>query len=69
MRVEQVVSRLGAANLRVGVGAWGGAQNGVNRLDVGPLRLSWFGGHTGARLAVDWRVRVEGNAQPTSGPR
>lgn len=69
MRVEQVVSRLGSANLRVGVGAWGGAQNGVNRLDVGPtLRLSWFGGHAGVRLAVDWRVRVEGNAQPTSGP-
>ena len=69
MRVEQVVRRLGAVNLRAGLGAWGGAQEGVSRMDVGPTaRLSWGTGHVAGRLAIDWRVRVAGNAMPTTGP-
>jgi hypothetical protein len=73
-RVEKVVTglRLGASgqgDLRVGLGAWGGAQDKVGRLDMGPsLRLTMSNGHAGARLALDWRMRVEGNAMPSSGP-
>jgi hypothetical protein len=69
MRVERVVEKLGRANVRIGLGAWGGAQENVSRLDIGPTaRLSWSEGRVGARLALDWRMRVEGNAAPTSGP-
>ena len=69
MRVEQVVRRLGSVNLRAGLGAWGGAQDGVNRLDIGPTaRMSWGTGRVAARLAIDWRVRVAGNAMPATGP-
>lgn len=55
--------------VRVGVGAWGGAQPGVERLDVGPtvalpLRL----GAVGSRVSVDYRLRVAGDAAPGSGP-
>lgn len=69
IRVEQVVAHVERAELRVGLGAWGGAQEGANRLDVGPtLRLGMRQGRVGARLAIDYRLRVRGNAMPSSGP-
>ena len=52
-------------NLSAGVGAWGGAQPGLARLDVGPrasLRVRSM------RLHADYRVKALGNAQPGSGP-
>lgn len=69
IRVEQVVTHVDRAELRMGLGAWGGAQEGANRLDVGPtLRIGMRQGRVGARLAVDYRLRVRGNAMPSSGP-
>lgn len=69
IRVEQVVTRGGGAELRMGLGAWGGAQQGANRLDIGPtLRIGMRQGQVGARIAIDYRLRVQGNAMPTSGP-
>jgi len=54
-------------NLKLGTGAWGAAQPGAARLDIGPevtYRLS------PARLSVSasYRVRVAGDARPGSGP-
>ena len=61
---------VGRAQARIGAGAWGGIQKGASRLDAGPgatvsmpLSPKVFG-----RLAVDWRFRVAGNAEPDSGP-
>ncbi len=69
MRVDRLVTRLAGGELRAGAGAWGGAQQGAGRLDVGPtLRLGWAKDRVGARLSLDWRVRVEGHAAPSSGP-
>jgi hypothetical protein len=54
---------------RLGAGAWGAAQPGVARVDVGPhaeLRLPL--GPTAASLSADWRFRIGGNARPGSGP-
>ncbi|MGY6551288.1 MAG: hypothetical protein ACXIT4_05260 [Erythrobacter sp.] len=54
--------------LSVGAGAWGGAQRDANRVDVGPhMRLEWQMGSVPARLSVDWRERVSGDAAPESG--
>jgi len=52
-------------NLSAGFGAWGGAQPGINRLDVGP-RISL---RVGSRMRAhfDYRLNVAGNAQPGSG--
>lgn len=53
----------------VGGGAWGGAQPGVARLDVGPhvgLRLPI--GRVVLRGTAEWRFRVAGDAAPDSGP-
>lgn len=54
-----------AGRVRLGAGAWAAAQPGVARLDAGPhlsLRLP------GVTLALDWRVRLAGDAAPRSGP-
>lgn len=70
VRVDRQVTRIGGAELRAGGGVWGGAQEGASRLDLGPgatLGLS-MGDGVFARLALDWRFRIAGNAEPDSGP-
>jgi hypothetical protein len=52
----------------VGGAAWGGAQKGANRLDLGPSpRVDFELDQTLARLSLDYRERVAGNAEPLSG--
>jgi hypothetical protein len=54
--------------LSLGAGAWGGAQEGAHRIDLGPtMRLDVTLGEVPARVSVDWRERVEGDAGPGSG--
>ena len=62
--------RLGGEDeLRVGVGAWGGAQKQAARFDIGPTASVAFRlGEARARLAVDYRLQVAGHAAPASGP-
>ena len=70
LRIDHVVAAIGRGELRAGAGSWGGAQKGVARADVGPgatLALP-VGATAAARLALDWRLRVAGNAAPSSGP-
>jgi hypothetical protein len=68
-RVERTVARLGDAEVSAGVGAWGGAQKGAARLDIGPTAaVSFRLGETRGRLAADYRVRIAGEAEPRSGP-
>lgn len=68
-RLERPMTRLGPVDLRLGGGAWGGAQRGAQRLDVGPAAtLALPLGAGGARLRAEWRFRVVGKAAPASGP-
>jgi hypothetical protein len=69
-RVDRRVARLGqAAEMRVGGGVWGGAQKGAARLDVGPSATASFRlGEAQSHVALDYRVRVAGAAEPGSGP-
>lgn len=54
--------------LSMGAGAWGGVQRDAGRLDVGPtMRLDFDLGEIPARVSVDWRERVAGEAEPGSG--
>lgn len=49
-----------------GFGLWGGAQPGLYRIDAGPrisVRI-----RDNIHAHVDWRQRLAGNAQPSSGP-
>ena len=67
-RAEKPVLRSGRFELRAGGGAWGGAQRGASRLDVGPTAtLSLPIGPAGARVSADYRIRVAGQAAPGSG--
>lgn len=67
--VRQVASLSNnAVRLSFGAAAWGGAQEDAQRIDVGPtLRLDLRVGAVPARLSVDWRERVGGDARPVSG--
>ena len=60
-----------AAGKRIdlGLGAWGGAQKGAMRVDVGPtIGVTLPVERRTLRLSVDWRQRVAGDARPGSGP-
>jgi hypothetical protein len=55
--------------VRIGAGIWGDAQRGASRLDIGPdltLRSSMAG--SAIRISGQWRIRVAGEARPSSGP-
>jgi hypothetical protein len=57
------------AELALGAGAWGAAQPGVERVDLGPsavLRVPL--GRAGLTVAAEWRFRLAGQARPASGP-
>ena len=57
-----------AVRLSLGVATWGGAQKDAQRIDIGPtLRLDVTLGDVPARISVDWRERVGGDAGPDSG--
>ncbi len=63
------VAGTGRAVLRIGMGAWGGAQPGAARFDIGPTAVVAVPvGGKPVRLAIDWRQRIAGNADPGSGP-
>jgi hypothetical protein len=69
VRLDRALTRLGSAVLRAGGGAWGGAQKGSKRLDIGPGATVMIElGGAPVRMSADWRFRVAGNANPSSGP-
>lgn len=68
-RLDRKLLSAGPTSVRLGVGAWGGAQKGSARIDAGPsLAAQVRLGRNMMRMAADWRFRVGGNAQPGSGP-
>lgn len=55
--------------LKLGASLSGGAQPGVERLDMGPelqVRLPLV--PVAARIGIEWRERIAGRAAPASGP-
>lgn len=70
MRADHGLFRLGAIESRIGGGVWGGIQKGASRIDAGPSAIVTLPLKRGvnARVGVDWRFRVAGDAEPGSGP-
>jgi hypothetical protein len=68
-RLDKRIAQIGKAELRAGAGAWAGAQKGAARLDAGPSAVLGLpiGDSGSARLGLDWRMRVAGDARPGSG--
>lgn len=68
-RLDRKLAQVGPAELRVGAGAWGGAQDGANRADLGPsVTFDFREAGAPIRLSVDYRIGVAGNARPGDGP-
>ncbi|XUU61969.1 hypothetical protein ACRAQ6_06820 [Erythrobacter sp. HA6-11] len=56
------------AKVSVGAAAWGGIQKGASRVDVGPsVRVNLNIGPVPARISLDYREQVAGDAEPGSG--
>jgi hypothetical protein len=59
---------LDPVRVSLGAAAWGGAQRGVYRLDIGPtLRMDMRLGEVPARVSIDYREQIAGDAAPASG--
>lgn len=68
LHVLRDVGQFDLGMVSLGAGAWGGAQEGAERVDIGPsLRFDVKLDKVPARLALDYRERVAGNADPASG--
>ena len=65
VRIDRQVILLGEEQaLRAGFAAWGGAQKDAARLDIGPsATIDLDLGDIRSRLAVDYRLRVAGDAE------
>jgi hypothetical protein len=69
VRVGREVTSLRDFRLTAGAGAFGGAQQGAERLDIGPSATVTFPvGEGFGRLSAEYRFRVAGEAEPASGP-
>lgn len=67
-RIAHPFAAVGGVRVDLGAGAWGGAQRGAARLDLGPsLGISLPIGKQRVRATLDWRQRVAGDARPGSG--
>ncbi len=69
VRLTHPLGKFGGARADIGLGAWGSAQRGAKRFDIGPTIVATVpvAGRT-IRLALDWRERIAGTARPGSGP-
>jgi len=69
VQVTRVLIKSRGVTVSAGAGAWGGAQRGTSRIDVGPTASVQVPlGRASARLAIDYRFRAAGDARPNSGP-
>lgn len=69
IRADRTIGRIGNTELSFGAGAWGGAQKGSERVDAGPTAAATFRiGKGFGRIAADYRFRIAGEAEPSSGP-
>ena len=67
--VDYPVASFDLGDVRTGAGAWGGVQRDAARIDVGPTAsVDLEFGEVPARVSVDYRIRVAGDAEPGNGP-
>ncbi|MEL1249428.1 hypothetical protein [Aurantiacibacter gilvus] len=68
-RITRELAGTDQFRLTAGAGAWGGAQDDASRLDVGPSAGVTFDlGAARGRVSADYRFRIAGDAEPSSGP-
>ncbi|WEK44327.1 MAG: hypothetical protein P0Y64_05835 [Candidatus Sphingomonas colombiensis] len=65
--VTRPIAAIGTARVELGLGAWGGAQPGAARLDIGPAASVAVRAIVPLRISLEWRQRIAGEARPGSG--
>lgn len=69
VQAHRPIAKSGRASLVAGAGIWGGGQDNVMRVDVGPnIRANVMAGGAKFQLDASWRFRIAGQAQPGNGP-
>ncbi|MBR0553312.1 hypothetical protein [Stakelama marina] len=68
-RLSRKTARIGDTAISLGLGAWASMQREASRVDIGPsVSIPLHVADGNARLSLDWRQRVAGDASPGSGP-
>ncbi|WP_294101775.1 hypothetical protein [Sphingomonas sp.] len=68
VRIDHPIAKRHGVTLAAGLGAWGAAQPGAERIDVGPVLAATVPiAERRIRVALEWRARVGGRAAPGSG--
>ena len=71
-RAALPIASIGAVAITAGPAAWASVQTGApttHRIDIGPSIAARIpAGRLNLDLSADWRVRIDGNAAPGSGP-
>ena len=68
-QAHRPIAQSQSASFAIGAGIWGGGQDNVMRMDVGPnIRANVTTRGAIFQLDASWRVRVAGHAQPGNGP-
>lgn len=61
--------KIGKPPIRAGIGAWGGGQADIFRIDIGPTISDDFTiSGQNFHASADWRIRIAGDAAPAHGP-
>jgi hypothetical protein len=69
LRLDRPLATIGPAALLAGAVLSGGAERGAGRLDLGPaMTLALDHGPLHGRAALEYRMRVAGQARPGTGP-
>ena len=67
--LQNQIIRKDRKSVSIGAGIWAGGQSDVRRIDVGP-RVEFklpIGKKHSARISLDWRQKISGNASPDDG--
>lgn len=68
VRIDRPIAKRHGVTLAAGLGAWGAAQPGAERIEVGPVLAATVPiADRRIRVALEWRARVGGRAAPGSG--
>jgi hypothetical protein len=69
VQAHRSIAQSQRTSFAIGAGIWGGGQDDVMRVDVGPnARANVSTGSASFQLDASWRLRVAGHAQPGNGP-
>jgi hypothetical protein len=69
LKAQRQILREARAVINAGVGLWGGGQDELLRVEIGPsIQAILPASRAQFRLDVSWRFQIAGNVQPDNGP-